>query len=206
MAWLNRSESWLLQRWGIDKEVGQTGCMGGQEKRSSRPLRWGSRLISGLCKSVPSRCHDGLFLQQTRLLSRPGLHRISLSRTFKSIINTCLWHMCTHTHAHIQRHTPVWKHSTCGVHCRALLWILALYSELRTHHQSILKLLRLRLSDVQEGGQTLHTALMGQKDKKRKTTGDLFHRICHASPVENTNLFPELTGCNNIQPSGSKSV
>lgn len=52
------------------------------------------------------------------------------------------------------------------------------------------KLLRLRLSDVQKSGQTLLGALMGQKDEKRETTGDTFHRICHASAVENTSLFP----------------
>lgn len=43
------------------------------------------------------------------------------------------------------------------------------------------------MSEVQEN---LLAALMGQKDKKRETTCDPFHRECHASTVENTSLIP----------------
>lgn len=86
--------------------------------------------------------------------------------------------------------------STGGEHYSALLWVLTLYSELLTDPFSKyclskgVKLLCLRLSDVREAGRTLPVALMGEKRGEKRDRSDLFHRICHASTVENTSLFP----------------
>lgn len=117
---------------------------------------------------------------------------------------------CAHTHMHTYRDTH--PSGSIGVYMRSTLQGTSVDSNtlFRTPNTSSVNIKTFTSATERcaggGGGQTLHTALMGQKDKKRETTGDLFHRICHASPVENTNLFPKLAGCNNIQPSGSKSV